>query len=126
MSPRVEPRSRLARWLWRDHPLDFGAGFPETGESHRVFLNAVNNSAFNWLVFIVAASGFLTDAYNLFSSNVILPALSYVYHEETDFQFTFNAITLAASAVGQVVFGIAADVYEMTPNSMNCDRVDFC
>jgi PHS family inorganic phosphate transporter-like MFS transporter len=52
----------------------------------------------------------LTDAYNLFSSNVILPALSYVYHEEADFQFTFNAMTLGASAIGQVVFGIAADV----------------
>jgi PHS family inorganic phosphate transporter-like MFS transporter len=77
-------------------------------------------------VFIVAASGFLTDAYNLFSSNVILPALSYVYHEETDFQFTFNAITLAASAVGQVVFGVAADVYEKTPDPMNHLNADFC
>jgi PHS family inorganic phosphate transporter-like MFS transporter len=77
-------------------------------------------------VFIVAASGFLTDAYNLFSSNVILPALSYVYHEETEFQFTFNAITLAASAVGQVVFGIAADVYEMTPVLIRRLNTDVC
>lgn len=61
----------------------------------------------------VAALGFLTDSYNLFASNVILPALAYVYwngpsHRQ---ESGFNIATLAGSAVGQVVFGLAVDIY---------------
>jgi PHS family inorganic phosphate transporter-like MFS transporter len=63
-------------------------------------------------VILVAASGFLTDSYNLFATNVILPALAFVYwpsrtdaHNET----LINILTLVGSIVGQVIFGLLAD-----------------
>ena len=62
----------------------------------------------------MAASGFFTDSYNLFSSNVILPALAYVYWpSETDGarETQISAVTLAGSAVGQFPFGVLADRY---------------
>jgi PHS family inorganic phosphate transporter-like MFS transporter len=64
-------------------------------------------------VFIVAASGFFTDSYNLFASNVILPALSYVYGQDNEHgsALAFNLTTLIASVIGQVVFGYLADRY---------------
>jgi PHS family inorganic phosphate transporter-like MFS transporter len=74
----------------------------------------VDASGFNWLVFIVAASGFFTDSYNLFASNVILPALTYVYWDGDDQKTTalyFNLATLLASATGQLAFGYFADRY---------------
>ncbi|CAK3954423.1 Repressible high-affinity phosphate permease [Lecanosticta acicola] len=61
----------------------------------------------------VAGSGFFTDSYNLFASNVILPALGYVYwadDENHNKASAFNLATLGASAVGQLVFGIFADI----------------
>ncbi|KAF2772345.1 MFS general substrate transporter [Teratosphaeria nubilosa] len=65
----------------------------------------------NWRVFLVAASGFLTDSYNLFASNVILPCLAFVYWEKHSQpkEITINAVTLAGSAVGCLVFGPFAD-----------------
>ncbi|KAH9827813.1 phosphate transporter protein [Teratosphaeria destructans] len=66
---------------------------------------------FNWRVFLVAASGFLTDSYNLFASNVILPCLAFVYWEKHSQpkELTVNAVTLAGSAVGCLLFGPFAD-----------------
>jgi PHS family inorganic phosphate transporter-like MFS transporter len=64
------------------------------------------------IVILVAASGFLTDSYNLFATNVILPALAFIYwpsrtdsHNET----LINILTLVGSIVGQVGFGLLAD-----------------
>lgn len=74
----------------------------------------MDGSGFNWLVFIVAASGIFTDSYNLFASNVILPALERVYWDGEEHNLTalhFNLATLVASAVGQLVFGYFADRY---------------
>lgn len=76
-------------------------------------MRSVDESGFNWLVLIVAASGFFTDSYNLFASNVILPALSYVYWGEGQHETAlyFNLATLIASAFGQLAFGYFADRY---------------
>ena len=61
----------------------------------------------------MAASGFFTDSFNLFASNVILPCLAFVYWDthSPDRQITMNALTLAGSAVGQILFGFLADKY---------------
>jgi len=60
----------------------------------------------------VAATGFFTDSYNLFATNVIIPPLYFVYWgaESSYFKGTaLNAITLAGSIVGQLTFGFLAD-----------------
>jgi PHS family inorganic phosphate transporter-like MFS transporter len=78
------------------------------------FVRNVDASGFNWLVFIVAASGFFTDSYNLFASNVILPAITHVYWNGDEHKSTalhFNLATLLASALGQLAFGYLADRY---------------
>lgn len=85
-----------------------------SAKARQTFINTVDQSGFNWLVFIVAASGFFTDSYNLFASNVILPALAYVYWDDTNHDriiLAFNLGTLCASAFGQAAFGILADKY---------------
>ncbi|KAI9695064.1 MAG: hypothetical protein M1820_008957 [Bogoriella megaspora] len=70
-----------------------------------------------WLLFFVATSGFFTDSYNLFATNVILPSLAYVYWPDEingNHEITINALTLGGSAVGQLLFGILADVFGRT------------
>ena len=67
---------------------------------------------FNWLVFTVAASGFFTDSYNLFATNVTLPSLEYVYWPEeysTWRETLVNCMTLGGSVIGQLLFGYLAD-----------------
>jgi PHS family inorganic phosphate transporter-like MFS transporter len=68
-------------------------------------------------VWAVASSGFFTDSYNLFSTNVILPSLAYVYWEDDHTGYhesTINTLTLAGSILGQLVFGYLADRYGRT------------
>lgn len=103
-------------FFWPDKdPAALGAGFaPGSKKEHQNFIQTVDESGFNWLVFIVAASGFFTDSYNLFASNVILPALAYVYWDDTNHDriiLAFNLATLCASAFGQFAFGYLADRY---------------
>lgn len=62
----------------------------------------------------VAATGFFTDSYNLFASNIILPCLAFVYwgsEHEANIEITTNALTLAGSTIGQLIFGFLADKY---------------
>ena len=63
---------------------------------------------------LVAATGFFTDSYNLFASNIILPCLAFVYwgsEHEANIEITTNALTLAGSTIGQLIFGFLADKY---------------
>jgi PHS family inorganic phosphate transporter-like MFS transporter len=72
---------------------------------------------FNLRVWAVAASGFFTDSYNLFSTNVILPSLAFVYWTEdvsTWRETVINAMTLLGSIVGMILFGYLADKYGRT------------
>ncbi|KAF1982391.1 MFS general substrate transporter, partial [Aulographum hederae CBS 113979] len=68
---------------------------------------------FNWTVWAVAATGFFTDSYNLYATNVILPALAYVYwpNESSGHATAINCVTLAGSIVGQLSFGYLADKF---------------
>lgn len=80
----------------------------------RIQLTKVLDSyGFNWQVWAVAASGFFTDSYNLFATNVILPALAYVYwpnDTQFDHETVINVVSLAGSIIGQIVFGVLADL----------------
>jgi MFS transporter, PHS family, inorganic phosphate transporter len=77
-------------------------------------LKLLDNRGFNFQIWAVAASGFLTDSYNLFATNVILPALAFVYWPEaldTRHETTINIVTLVGTIVGQLTFGYLADKY---------------
>ena len=74
----------------------------------------IDQQGFDKQVFLVAASGFLTDSYALFATNVILPSLAYIYWPDaTDNhpELTINCVTLTGSACGQAFFGYLADRY---------------
>ena len=74
----------------------------------------MDNQGFDTQVFLVAASGFLTDSYALFATNIILPSLTYIYWpDSTDnrHQLAINCVTLAGSVCGQALFGYLADKY---------------
>lgn len=65
----------------------------------------------------VAASGFFTDAYNLFSTNVIIQAIYFVYWPDditTSKEFLINMATLVGSIVGMILFGVLADKFGRT------------
>ena len=101
-------------WAGKDPQATFaGFGRKRLPQGKQAFLGTLDQNGFRWDVFIVAASGFFTDSYNLFASNVILPALAYVYWDTAthDKALAFNLATLIASAVGQLVFGVLADLY---------------
>ncbi|KAK4178857.1 putative inorganic phosphate transporter [Triangularia setosa] len=72
-------------------------------------------NSWNLRIWGVAASGFLTDSYNLFATNVILATLSFVYFPHDRWcGLIINFFTLLGSVVGQLLFGYLADKYGRT------------
>ncbi|KAM0459667.1 hypothetical protein ACHAPV_005381 [Trichoderma viride] len=73
-------------------------------------------NSWNFRIWGVAASGFLTDSYNLFSTNVILASVGFVYwpHGGEWTSLLINFFTLFGSIVGQVLFGYLADRFGRT------------
>ncbi|KAL7942347.1 major facilitator superfamily domain-containing protein [Trichoderma barbatum] len=73
-------------------------------------------NSWNLRIWGVAASGFLTDSYNLFSTNVILASVAFVYwpHGTEWTSLLINFFTLFGSIVGQVLFGYLADRFGRT------------
>ncbi|KAE9362960.1 MFS general substrate transporter, partial [Stipitochalara longipes BDJ] len=73
----------------------------------------IDERGFGWQIWLVAGSGFFTESYNLFATNVILPSLAYIYWNGDDFnnhESTINLVTLGGSIVGQLTFGLLADL----------------
>ncbi|KAL2811863.1 major facilitator superfamily domain-containing protein [Aspergillus granulosus] len=71
-----------------------------------------------WLwVVIVAGIGFFTDAYAIFSVNTVVPMLETVYWQDKDehvrnnYKVALSIATLGGALVGQVLFGVAADIW---------------
>ncbi|KAK4106004.1 MFS general substrate transporter [Parathielavia hyrcaniae] len=72
-------------------------------------------NSWNLRIWGVAASGFLTDSYNLFATNVILSTVSFVYFPHARWVgFVVNLLTLFGSVLGQLLFGYLADRYGRT------------
>ncbi|KAK5987635.1 Repressible high-affinity phosphate permease [Cladobotryum mycophilum] len=73
-------------------------------------------NSWNLRIWGVAASGFLTDSYNLFSTNVILASVAFVYWPEGESWpgLLINLFTLLGSICGQILFGYLADRYGRT------------
>ncbi|KAF2468446.1 phosphate transporter [Lindgomyces ingoldianus] len=77
----------------------------------------IDLNSFNLRIWAVAATGFFTDSYNLFATNVILPSLAFVYwpnERSTWRELLVNSMTLAGSIVGQVFFGWLGDRFGRT------------
>ncbi|KAF8856769.1 MFS general substrate transporter [Acephala macrosclerotiorum] len=77
-------------------------------------LEIIEPNGFKWRVFLVASSGFLADSYAMFSTNVVSPALAYIYWQ-SDTNGTkglvINVVTLSGSCIGMALFGILADSF---------------
>ncbi|KAK9770713.1 putative Phosphate transporter [Seiridium cardinale] len=72
-------------------------------------------NSWNLRIWGVAASGFLTDSYNLFSTNVILASISFVYFPHERYPgLLINLFTLLGSVCGQLLFGFLADRFGRT------------
>jgi PHS family inorganic phosphate transporter-like MFS transporter len=75
-------------------------------------LGYLDQQGFDTQVFLVSASGFFTDSYALFATNVILPSLAYIYWPSSSSnhpQLIIDCVTLMGSACGQALFGFLAD-----------------
>lgn len=118
----VSPWQRINNWLpfpFGDHPwwIDGTTRAPdEKDENPRLWregvINIFDHNGFDFQVFIVAASGFLTDSYSLFATNVILPLLAFLYWPDRADKLPelyINVATLAGSVVGQLLFGWLTD-----------------
>ncbi|KAK8137771.1 phosphate transporter [Apiospora sp. TS-2023a] len=69
----------------------------------------------NLRIWGVAASGFLTDSYNLFATNVISASISFVYFPHDRYPgLLINLFTLLGSVVGQLAWGFLSDYYGRT------------
>ncbi|KAF4971156.1 hypothetical protein FZEAL_9910 [Fusarium zealandicum] len=73
-------------------------------------------NSWNFRIWGVCASGFLTDSYNLFSTNVILASIAFVYWPNGPewSGLLINFFTLLGSVIGQLLFGYLADRYGRT------------
>ncbi|GLI80015.1 hypothetical protein PoHVEF18_008363 [Penicillium ochrochloron] len=118
----VSTWQRINNWLpfpFGDHPwwIDGTTRAPdEKDENPRLWregvINIFDHNGFDFQVFIVAASGFLTDSYSLFATNVILPLLAFLYWPDRADKLPelyINVATLAGSVVGQLLFGWLTD-----------------
>jgi len=75
----------------------------------------IDYSGFNYKVFFVAASGFLASSYGLFATNVIKPALYYVYPPcgrlNSHAGVVIDQLTLLGTALGMLGAGHCADLW---------------
>src|SRR3984957_2762705 len=65
---------------------------------------------FQWKIMFVSGMGFFTDAYDLFVIGIVVALITPEWHLNTGQISLINSVTLAASAVGAVVFGRVADI----------------
>ncbi|EMD91171.1 hypothetical protein COCHEDRAFT_70979, partial [Bipolaris maydis C5] len=82
-------------------------------------LATIDAAPFQIWVVVVAGIGFLTDAFGLFALNVVTPMLGYVYwprnldngmpNVPSEVKTAMMCSTLAATMLGQIGFGVAAD-----------------
>jgi hypothetical protein len=118
-TPNKAPKSHRAHLhlqerAWPFDPTKYTGHIPTIDGQRKQLVSIIDEHGFNWRVWAVAATGFFTDSYNLFASNIILPCLAFVYwgsEHEANIEITINALTLAGSTVGMIIFGYLADKY---------------
>ncbi|KAH8699096.1 major facilitator superfamily domain-containing protein [Talaromyces proteolyticus] len=80
----------------------------------RRVLDELDRTHFQWLVVFVSGVGFLADGYDIYAASLIMPMISHVYWENNmpaQVEAALNAAILAGTVIGQLAFGIFADVY---------------
>jgi MFS transporter, PHS family, inorganic phosphate transporter len=63
---------------------------------------------------VVAGVGFFTDAYSIFSINMVIPMLGIIYFGGTMphyYEIALSVVTLGGSIIGQIAFGLGADLW---------------
>lgn len=70
---------------------------------------------FQYKIMFISGMGFFTDAYDLFIIGIVVSLLRTEWHLSTGQQSLLNSATLAASAVGAIVFGRIAEVVPSAP-----------
>ncbi|GFF79147.1 inorganic phosphate transporter PHO84 [Aspergillus udagawae] len=83
-------------------------------------LESARRREWMWIV-VVAGLGFFTDAYGIFSVNMVLPMMNIVYWNHSnwteanavrhDYEVALSIVTLGGVLLGQIAFGVAADVW---------------
>jgi len=104
----------LQERAWPFDPTKYTSHIPTIDGQRKQLVSIIDSHGFDWRIWAVAATGFFTDSYNLFASNIILPCLAFVYwgsEHEANIEITTNALTLAGSTIGQLMFGFLADKY---------------
>src|ERR1700722_18903953 len=80
-----------------------------------MMLAIVDSRKFHFKVFFVAASGFLASSYALFATNVIIPALYYIYPPcgrlNSNAGNVIDEVTLIGTALGMLLGGHLADLW---------------
>ncbi|KAH6988103.1 major facilitator superfamily domain-containing protein [Ilyonectria sp. MPI-CAGE-AT-0026] len=86
---------------------------PDLKLREQEIIGILEDLGFNWTVFIAVSAGFLASSYTIFSSNIIGPALEYVYdastHGFSDPSFTIDMVTIGTTTLGMLIFGHLAD-----------------
>ncbi|SPN97811.1 related to high-affinity phosphate permease, phosphate-repressible [Cephalotrichum gorgonifer] len=118
-------------------PVARPTSFRHPGGDRRQLRYELDLNSWNLRIWGVAASGFLTDSfvltpiisgvtgglapancapYNLFSTNVILASIAFVYWPDGGrwHGLVINLCTLVGSVIGQLLFGFLADYYGRT------------
>ncbi len=83
---------------------------PSSGPGLLDSLDDSKISRFQIKIMFVSGMGFFTDAYDLFVIGIVVYLLKSQWHLDTSQVSLLNSITLAASAVGALVFGRVADI----------------
>lgn len=118
------PQEDMSRYRYPDDVEKKNRGFlghdsavlpPRERQARNQLRYELDLNSWNLRIWGVAASGFLTDSYNLFASNVISTSISFVYFPSDRLpSLVINLVTLLGSVVGQLLFGYLADRYGRT------------
>ncbi|KIW08654.1 uncharacterized protein PV09_00609 [Verruconis gallopava] len=95
---------------WDDHVKQFE--YLDWESQRKLAIRQIDKDGFGYWTVFVAGAGFLTDAYDIFAVNAILPMLSVVYwggNMPKDQELLINLAVLVGTFISQFVVGVLAD-----------------
>ena len=88
----------------------FMTAVPAAGPGTFAALDDSKITRFQYKIMFISGMGFFTDAYDLFIIGIVVALLKPQWHLSTGQVSLLNSATLAASALGAVIFGRVADI----------------
>ncbi|HEU5420583.1 MAG TPA: MFS transporter [Streptosporangiaceae bacterium] len=85
-------------------------GYGESSGGEFAALDQSRITRFQWKIMFVSGMGFFTDAYDLFVIGIVVALIKPEWGLSTGQVSLLNSVTLAASAVGAIIFGRVADI----------------